>query len=49
MDNSMDSMEQGASMFSMYFAQVCVSIIHRSILEDVGGFDEGLDRELIRN
>ncbi len=44
MDNSMDALEQGALMFSMYFAQVCISIIHRSILEDVGGFDEGLDR-----
>ncbi len=44
MDNSMDALEQGASMSCMYFGHMCVSIIHRSILEDVGGFDEGLDR-----
>ena len=44
MDNSMDAMEQGASMFSMYFGHVCASILHRSILEDVGGFDEDLGR-----
>ena len=44
MDNSMDAMEQGASIFSMSFGQMCVSILHRSILEDVGGFDDSLDR-----
>ncbi len=44
MDNSMDAMEQGASMSCMYFGHICVSILHRSILEDVGGFDESLGR-----
>ena len=44
MDNSMDALEQGASMFIMYFGQMYVSILHRSILEDVGGFDESLGR-----
>ena len=43
-DNSMDAMEQGALMFNVFFGNLCVSILHRSILEDVGGFDEDLNR-----
>jgi len=44
MDNSMGPIEQGASMLNEYFGKFVTSIIHRSILEDAGGFDEEFDR-----
>jgi len=44
MDNSMSPIEQGASMFNEYFGNFAFSIIHRSILGEAGGFDEGFVR-----
>ena len=40
MDNSMDSFEQGVCLFYGFFGNSEVAVIHRSILEESGGFDE---------
>ena len=41
MDNSMDAFEQGASIYHGFFGNKGVRLMHRSILKEVGGFDEG--------
>jgi len=41
MDNSMSALEQGVSMLDEFFGNHGVSIIHKSILWDVGRLDEG--------
>jgi len=43
MDNSMGPIEQGVSMFYTFFGNSNVSILHRSILEEIGGRDEALE------
>ena len=44
MDNSMNAFEQGVSIFYGLFGHGGVTLIHRSILEEAGGFDERLWR-----
>jgi len=43
MDNSMGPIEQGVSMFYTFFGNSSVSILHRSILGEIGGRDETLE------
>ncbi len=44
MNNSMTAFEQGVSIFYGLFGSGGVTLIHKSILEEVGGFDERLWR-----
>jgi len=40
MNNSMSAFEQGVSLLDRFFGHFAATIIHGSILSDVGGFDE---------